>query len=132
MLQDCFTNQRSGFSSESALPRHHFVKHQTEIKKVRTRIQHLASHLLRRHVAGRTDRCAGAGEVKFRFPVRLVFRGYSFNRDFALLQFGQAEIQNFYLPVCGDKNVRGFDVAMNNSFPVRRLQSFSDLYGNVE
>ena len=47
-------------------------------------------------------------------------------------QLGQAKVQKLDTSTLGDKHVAGFDVAMNNPFGVGRLQSFSDLYPELQ
>src|SRR6266446_10651988 len=42
-------------------------------------------------------------------------------------ELGQAEIEDFGVPTIRDKNIRGLDVAMNNSFGVRGIQRVGDL-----
>ena len=42
-------------------------------------------------------------------------------------KLGQAKIEHFRLSALGDENIRGFDIAVDDSFGVRGIQSFRDL-----
>ena len=63
MVQDGIFENRGRVSAEGALPGRHLVENQAEGEQVGARIQLLAAHLLRRHVARGAHRRAGAGEM---------------------------------------------------------------------
>src|SRR5580704_6483834 len=46
--------------------------------------------------------------------------------------FGQTEVENFYLTSCGNKNVGRLDVAMNDSLGVCRVQCVGDLDAKIQ
>jgi len=49
-----------------------------------------------------------------------------------MCDFSQAEIENLRVPTFGDKNVRRFDVAMNDSLGVRGIERVGDFDGKIE
>jgi hypothetical protein len=50
----------------------------------------------------------------------------------ARASFRQAEIEDFGLPVFGDKNIGGLDVAMNDAFCMRGVERVGNLDSEVE
>ena len=56
-----------------------------------------------------------------------MFRRRQRLHSLGFLQLGQAEIENLGPSVVGDKNIRGFNVAMDNTFFVCCIQPFSRL-----
>ena len=46
--------------------------------------------------------------------------------------FGQPEIQNLGVAACGDENVGRLNVAMNDTFAMRRLQPIRNFDGDIQ
>ena len=59
-------------------------------------------------------------------------RGGSFIVRTRMCDFSQAEIENLRVPAFGDNNVRGFDVAMNDSLGMRGIERVGDFDGKIE
>ena len=51
---------------------------------------------------------------------------------FAARNFSEAEIQNLGVAALGNKNVGGFDVAVNDVFRVGGVESFRNLGGDMQ
>ena len=100
-----------------AAARRHLVQHHAERKQIRTRVQRLAAHLLRRHVRDRPHRAAGVCQQ--RIGGRVGFGDLaSGERQRRLCQ---PEIQNLR-PARREKNVGGLDVAMDDALAVRGIE----------
>ncbi len=100
----------------------HFVQHATECKDIASRIARPAASLFRRQVCRRPhdhDRHRSGDE---RWRVRQVRIGRG---PFHHLR--QSEIQNLHFPIRSQFHVCGFQIAMDDSFFMRRLESFTNL-----
>ena len=129
-LQNSRKNHAGSVSLERLLPRRHFVKHQTERKQIRTRIQVFAAHLFGRHISYRAERGPRARQIRVRA------HGYAARR-YCLAhvlrhQLCQPKIEHLCLPALGDKNIRGLNVAMDDSLAVRRLERVGDVDADFE
>ena len=98
----------------------HFVEHDTETEDVAASIERFAAHLLGGHVGHRAH--DGAGSAYQRFCRRL---GVDHVRR--LDYFCQTEIHHFGLPARRDDDVRGLDVAVDDSTCVRFCERVSHL-----
>src|SRR5262249_23130939 len=85
-------------------------------------INRATSHLFRRHVAGsphhgsRISMDASSGDFSLRYVACW------------LEKLGKTKIQNLHPVVIGYKEIVGFEVAMDDSFFVRRCESVSNLH----
>ena len=64
--------------------------------------------------------------------VRIDRGALAIHRRPVLDEFGQPEIQNLCLPAIRHKNIRRLDVAMHDSFFVRRIQRVRQLNSNFQ
>ena len=118
--QNRLDNHAARAATERLAARCHFVEHETEREDVRARVEAVSSDLLRRHVrrSAANDSNDGIGILRFGFGIGAV-SGDSFGNKFC-----EAEIEDLGSSSLGDENICGFDVAVNDSFCVRRLESF--------
>ena len=95
-----------------------FVKHHTKRKQVAARVKVFSPGLLGRHIRN----CAGDNTfLGKRVLSRLVFGNLSGEH------LGQPEIQNLHTAPADDKNIRGFDVPVDDALGVGSFQSIGDL-----
>jgi len=80
--------------------------------------------LLGRHVYHRAERKTGAGKVGLHVDGRgvCVRTGSLFHR-----KLSQSEIKNLCVPTLGDEDVGGFDVAVDDTFGVSRIERVGNL-----
>jgi hypothetical protein len=124
VLQDRGHGFSRGVTTKSPAPGHHLIQNGAERKHVGTRIDRLAAHLLRRHVAHcahhhARGRMRGDGDAVL--PWSLLGS-----------QLCQSKIENLHAPVAADKQVVGLQVAVNDTFVVRRCQTLRDLRGVID
>jgi hypothetical protein len=82
-----------------------------------------ATHLFRRHVRNRAENDALARHARSdRWELRQVGAG-----DGAGRQLRQAEVEHLRVAVCGDRDARGLQIAVDDPFRMRCFQRFSDL-----
>ncbi len=109
----------------------HFVENCPQRKDVGAPVGGLASHLLRRHITHRPQhhaRLSLQGRVRReRWRLHLVEV-----RDVPLRELRQTEIKNLHAAVGDQKNIRGFQVAMDDSPHVRRGHAVRRLRGHLE
>ncbi len=103
----------------------HLVEDGAKAEYVGARIHRHAAHLLRRHVSRSAQYHARLGRVCHGGQRSMIAR-------LRLSQFGQTEVENFYAPIFGDENIFWLQVAMDNSFFVRRSQPMRDLQRVIE
>src|SRR5271157_385963 len=109
-------------------PRGHFIKHCAKRKQVAARIQFLSTNLLWRHVRDCAESHPWAGQMLLVYRERQsVLRSPLSGRSSRWRDFGQPEVENLGMPAFGEEDVRGLDVAVNNSRGVRRIQRISNL-----
>src|SRR6185369_7581236 len=109
--------------------RRHFIKHHPERKHVRSRIQFLAAYLFRRHVGHSAQRRAGAGQV-FHAHSRCRIDPHACEFSYPVgdrQHFRQPKIENLCVPTLRHKNIRGLDVAMNNSLRMSRIKGIRNV-----
>jgi hypothetical protein len=125
-VQNRRESRELGISGKSAPSGDHFVQHRAEGKYVGPFIHFVTIGLFRRHVRHRSDDGAGFG---FQNGVQVnALRDGMRVGLFRIGQLGQPEIQNFHLTLFVDDDIGRFEIAMNNSRPVRRRQSIGDLH----
>ena len=126
-VQDLLLDYTCRSSVEGRLASRCLVQNNAKREDVRTSIERLAAHLLRRHVSGCPDHDPGTGKLDFGWA-----RGCIISRscDFAGglgAQFGQAKIEDFGVSVLGNENVRRLDVAVDNAELVRCIEAVGNL-----
>src|SRR5882672_1521144 len=102
------------------------IEHGTEGEKIGASVEIFAAGLLGRHIGDGANGEAGAGEVG---DVGVVNGGViAVPRD----EFCETEIENFCRTAIREKNVGGFDVAMEDTFFVSRVESVGELNAEFE
>src|ERR1700723_1515166 len=94
-------------------------------EQIFSRIQFPPACLLRRHVSNRAHRGPRAGQVRGAGIV--LCRPDGLHRYLRTRQFGQSEIQHLHRSALGQKNICRLDVAMDNTFRVRRIERIRQL-----
>ena len=94
------SNGHGGIARKGALAAEHLVTHDAERIDIRGRGDLLALRLLRRNVLGGTYHHAGARER---------YRGS---------RLGDAKVRNLYLPILGNHQVAGLNIAVHQAHPV--------------
>ena len=113
--------------SNAFLPDQHFEQQTAERPDVAALIDRLALRLLRTHVGGGAENdaglCARVGERR---------RGREIDGAARIAGFvtGQSEIEHLHLAIGGQRDVAGFEVAVNDPLLVRRFQRVDDLARN--
>ena len=112
---------------DGAFERHlagrHLIKHRAKRKQIGAAVKLLATDLLGRHVSDRAQHGSGTGEV-----LRAGVCGHSlgsfcgFSRD-----FGETEVKHLGVASSSNEDVRGLDVAVNDSFGVGGIQRVGNL-----
>ena len=127
LLRLFLQNRAERFDRRIALERaraaQHLVHNRAEREDVRSPIDQLAAHLLRRHVADRAEDDAGLGGRHL--ERRSIFAG-----DRAQLR--DAEVEDLHAPFFGDVDVLGLQIAVHDPFFVRRRESMRDLQRDVD
>ena len=105
----------------------HFVKDDTEREQVGAGVKFFAAGLLGRHVGDRAHRAPRTGE---RFPGGQ--RGFMRTLVAPLENLANPKSRIFACPLLGDEDIGGLDVAMDDAFRMRRIQSIGNLNGQIE
>jgi hypothetical protein len=108
-VKDCGSDDGAGRSGEGGTSGRHLKEDQTEREDVGSRVDLVAAQLLRRHVGERADRGAFAGQHRRRGGRQ----GDGVLTSHPRRGLGDAEVEQLRTP-CREKDVRGFDVAMND------------------
>ena len=101
---------------ERALAGEHLVENRAKRKNVGARVGGFSAHLLGRHVAHRAQHSS-------RFGGDLHGGRFVGQFGFRTRELGQTEVEDLGLSVIGDEQVLRLQVAMNNTFLVRRRQT---------
>ena len=106
------------------MPGCHLIQDRTEGKQIGSCVQVLALDLFRRHVSHCADCRARAGKMLLDVEGRggLLRSCHRLGRE-----LGQAKVQDFGVAAVRDKEVRRFNVAMNDSFGVSGIKRVGDL-----
>jgi len=105
-----------GFAGERNVAGHHLVHDQAQRIEIATVIDRSAFDLFGRHVARRADKSAAAGHAHF----------------CGLERSGEAKIGNEHLIVFADEDVVWFEVAMDDAFGMRGVESVAHLTGEFK
>src|SRR5580704_17618156 len=120
--EDCSLCVRIGESFEGRSAGQHFVQDYPKAEDVGAVISGETTHLLWRHVTNGAEHDAGQG-MSLIYGNGLVtgicVRGFE--------QFGQAKIENFDVTITRDEDVLRLEIAMDDTFSVRRCQAAYDL-----
>src|SRR5208283_5480384 len=117
-----------GLTFKRQVPRCHFVNHDSKGEQVRSRVQFLALHLLRRHEGDGSWGGAHSGDI-------LISCGAGFVENVPTVQvnvgrhFCQAEVKYLDVLALRHEEIGGLDIAMNDPYGVYRLQSIGYLNG---
>jgi hypothetical protein len=114
-------------SVKGSSPSEHFVQDASECPDIRTLVDRSATGLLRRHVAGTADDCAGHRTTGYRRRIRNI-DGSAFIGE----RLCQSEIEHFHLAVGRELDVRRLQVAVNDAAFVRRFERLRDLLRNLQ
>ena len=106
---------------EGTLAAQHFVQHGAEREEVGARVNGLAAHLLRRHVADCAHHCAWVGDGRDGFGGAAAGDGRT----------REAEVENLDVPVFAEKHILGFQIAMDDALVVRGREPASDLHRDI-
>ena len=125
-IQDRFENDGGTLSAERQCARRHLIQHCAEGEQIAPRIQFLSARLLWRHISDCAQRRTRAGQVLFvgrhRADCRNLVRRTGRGRDLC-----QPEIEDLGVTALGDKDVGGFDVAVDDPFGMGCLQCVGNL-----
>jgi hypothetical protein len=114
---------RSGRAAlEGRLAGRHLVKHYAKRENISARVELLPLHLFRRHIGHGAHGGAIGGEVPD-FLGEVIWAAVGSRRT----GFGNTEIENLGVLALGDKDISGFDVAVNDLCGVRRIERIGDL-----
>ena len=108
---------------ESPFAGQHFVKNAAEAEDVRPDVDFLAFGLLRRHIGYGTQNCSRHGEPRG----DISDSGIRIANDTFLGELGESEVEQFGLPVLGDHDVGGLQVAVHDAGGVGADQCAGDL-----
>src|SRR5260370_14015096 len=123
-IQDSFEDYARSISAKWQCASSHLVQCDSKRKQVGSRIQFLAPNLLGRHVRNGPNCRAGAGEYLVCGDRRAYRCANAFRR---LTKLRQSEIENLRVAALSEKDVRGLNVAVNNSFRMGGIESIRDL-----
>src|SRR5262249_39814572 len=109
---------------ERSFSAQHLEQYRAKTKNVRALVSRFAANLLGRHIANCTHNESERGRGPCDGSCGKV--GDSASVLGGLYQLRKSEIEDFESIVAGNKNVFGFQVAMNNPFVMRGRESLSD------
>ena len=108
----------------------HFIKNDTQGKKISSRIQRLSQSLFRRHIRHRAYRSPRPGQLfdrGFRFQLFRPLVGLPGGHELC-----QAEIEELGVPAARDENILWFQIAMNETFRMGGVQTLNKLDREVQ
>ena len=114
---------RHRLAGKQRLPRQHLKQHHAERPDIRPPVHCLPAGLFRTHVGGRAQNDPGFSGLGQRRRVRRIGCGPEHGR--------QTEVEHLYSTVGRDDDIRGFEVAMDDSYFVRGFEGFGHLPGVV-
>ena len=127
-LQDPRDRVGNGLAAEGLPARDHLVKDAAQRPDVGPLVHRLAPGLLGAHVGGGAQdhavACSAAGEGRR--------EGQALRNRFLSEGLREAEIQELDLVLCGNLDVGGLEIPVDDSLLVGRLQRLGDLAGDVE
>ena len=129
-LQHARQHLGSAPAFECARTRQHLVQHAAEGEQVRARIDRLTSRLLGRHVRGGAEQEPDVRRRGQRRRLRRIVAGGP-RCSLGVHQLRQAEVEHLDAPAGRDLHVRRFEVAVDHSLFVRRLEGLRDLASEV-
>ena len=133
-VQYRLVDHRGRVSGKRLPPRRHLVEHHRQREEIAARVQFFPACLFRRHVRHRAERHPRAGQIlsaRVRGARARIPRG-ALALFFKRREFGQPKIQNLRLAAVGHKNIRGLDVAVDDSLRVRGVERVGNLNGKIE
>jgi hypothetical protein len=114
---------RSGRAAlEGRLAGRYLVKHYAKRENISARVELLPLHLFRRRIGHGAHGGAIGGEVPD-FLGEVIWAAVGSRRT----GFGNTEIENLGVLALGDKDISGFDVAVNDLCGVRRIERIGGL-----
>ena len=120
--QDRRHRVRRRISMERALSREHLVEDRAEGEDVAARVGRPSTHLLRRHIAERSQHDSRLRARRGGRQVRLLSRAL-----LGMRQLGQPEVEDLDAAISGDEEVLGLQIPMHDPLFVRRGQPVSHL-----
>ena len=118
-------NHRRRCAGKRPTSSRHLVDHDAQGKQIRPGIQFLTASLFRRHVSDGSNSRSGAGQVHR--SGRVLRSPDGFHRHLGTRQLGKAEVQHLQLPAIRNEYVRGFNVAVDDTFRVRGVERICEL-----
>ena len=133
-IENGFEDVGGTVAPEGKNARRHLVEHSAAGEEVAAGVHFFGSRLFGRHVGYGAERRAGAGEVLGVWigSGHCVGRGHLARRSGGGIDFGQSEIEDFGVAALGDENIGGLDVAVDDSFGVRGVESVGDFDGEIQ
>jgi len=125
-VENAFENDARGVAAERQRAGGHFIEDGAKREKVSARVEFLAGDLLGGHVSNGAESGARAGEM-FRHVESGggdVFGSFGIAED-----FGEAEVEHLCYASASNKDIAGFDVAMDDAFGVSGVEGVSDFNG---
>ena len=120
------------FTTERQRTSRHLVEHRPKGEQVRACVQLLGAYLFRRHVSNGPQGRSRTSQV-LRADSGCGFERHAsrFHHSAAHRRnFRQPKVQNFDVPVSRQLDIRGLEIAMDDTFFVCSFQCFSDLTCN--
>ena len=114
-------------ATKGALAADHLVEYRAETEDVGARINGGSAALLGRHIAERSQQHAAAS-----YGIECRLRGHAGRSRFRHGQLGQAEVENFHVPIARDENIFRFQITMENAVIVCSSESANDLQPIVD
>ena len=131
-VEDGIEYDAGSLSAEGQRSRRHFIEHRAEREQIGAGVEFFAANLLGRHV----DHGSKSGPRTCEMFGIDSERGQSCGRGFSLRarvrDFGETEIEDFCVAALCDKNICGFNIAVNNTLGVGGIEGIGNLDSEVE